>query len=150
MAPAEAKTEGVKAFSDAKPKFSVKKPALFAAGACVAGVVTGSATVAGALLAGVFLNAFCDVVVQNILVPPFIDNRPKEELTKQAGKVCPYWPESSVRGPSAMGIEYEDIEFETDEGKKLRGWLMRSRCGHGNSILICMHGAGRDRRAWLR
>jgi dipeptidyl aminopeptidase/acylaminoacyl peptidase len=40
--------------------------------------------------------------------------------------------------PSDLGLPYEKVEFFTDDGKKLSGWLIFSRKAKG--IIICLHG----------
>lgn len=47
-----------------------------------------------------------------------------------------------------FGLEYEDVEFKSD-GLTLRGWFVAGKSPRGVG-LVCVHGAGRDRRAWLR
>lgn len=151
----DVKAEGVKAFSDAKPKISYTKPLLLHSLALGAAWLSGSYLFALILNLGVFMNSFADVILGNLLNPPFQDNRkPSDGLTMVQGKVCPYWPAETLRGPKLMGIEYEDVEFQAESGETIRGWLMPGVASAGNGkivrVIICSHGAGRDRRAWLR
>jgi pimeloyl-ACP methyl ester carboxylesterase len=52
-----------------------------------------------------------------------------------------------------LNIDYEDVEFTNPAGLVLRGWFVpaspkavrTTRLG-----MVCVHGGGRDRRAWLR
>lgn len=150
----DVEAEGVKAFSDAKPKVSPMKPLILLAVAIGCAWMSGSVLLGVVLVFAVIANILCDVIVGNLLTPPFQDNRePSRGLTEQVGKVCPYWPKASVRGPAFMGIDYEEVEFPSESGEILRGWLMRgaqSQNGTRETVLIFSHGAGRDRRAWLR
>ncbi|HOV22503.1 MAG TPA: alpha/beta fold hydrolase [bacterium] len=40
--------------------------------------------------------------------------------------------------PSDLGIPYEKVNFQTDDGKKLTGWLIHSP--KSKSVIICLHG----------
>jgi len=40
--------------------------------------------------------------------------------------------------PSDLGLPFEDIEIKTEDGKKLKGWLIYS--SESTSIIICLHG----------
>ncbi|MGB9641716.1 MAG: alpha/beta hydrolase [Candidatus Ratteibacteria bacterium] len=40
--------------------------------------------------------------------------------------------------PSDLGLPYERVEFFTDDGKKLSGWLIYSKRAQG--VIICLHG----------
>lgn len=117
--------ESPKAFSDAKPAISLEKPIFLAVISVSAGYFFGSVSLSAVLLLGLVIECFSDVIVGNILMPPFADNRPPSEgLTEKVGKVCPYWPKDSVRGPKFMGLQYEDVEFPTSGGATVRGWCV--------------------------
>ena len=121
--------ESPKAFSDAKPAISLQKPILLAVISVSAGYLFGSVSLSAVLLLGLVIECFSDVIVGNILMPPFADNRPPSEgLTEKVGKVCPYWPKDSVRGPKFMGLRYEDVEFPTSGGATVRGWCVPLTC----------------------
>jgi uncharacterized protein len=47
------------------------------------------------------------------------------------------------RDPSAFGLSFEDVRFETSDGVRLAGWLMPHPAARGN-VLFC-HGHGRNR-----
>lgn len=80
--------ESPKAFSDAKPAFRLEKPLLLVILSVSAGYQLGSAGVAAVLLLGVAVECFSDVIADNIVQPPFQDNRPPSEgLTEAVGKV---------------------------------------------------------------
>jgi len=40
--------------------------------------------------------------------------------------------------PDALGLPYEKVEFFTEDGKKLSGWLIYSKKAQG--VIICLHG----------
>lgn len=81
--------ESPKAFSDANPAFSLQKPILLAVISVSAGYLFGSASLSVLMLLGVVVECFSDVIVGNILMPPFADNRhPSEGLTERKGKVA--------------------------------------------------------------
>jgi hypothetical protein len=47
------------------------------------------------------------------------------------------------RTPAALGLRFEEVCFETDDGLQLGGWLVPHECPRG-SIIFC-HGHGRNR-----
>ena len=75
---------------------------------------------------------------------------PEEGLSEDPEKMCPYWPLATVKGPAAMGLFFEDVEFPSLDGCTLRGWLFRPTKVDRKCLLLMSHGAARDRRAWLR
>ena len=141
-----------KAFSDANPAVRLRKPVFLLVLSAAGGFASGSWAFGLVLTLYFVVDAFSDVVVENILNPPFLDNRdPSEGLTQMFGKVCPYWPKASVYGPAYMGLRHEEVEIESKGGAMLRGWIIHpTRASKCSGLLICTHGAGRDRRAWLR
>jgi hypothetical protein len=54
-----------------------------------------------------------------------------------------------------LGITFTSVEIplispRSPGNKFLRGWLVAAPGGSKEVCLVCLHGAGRDRRAWLR
>lgn len=99
------------------------------------------------------VDVLSGAVAKNILHPPFLrTTTPEEGLHQDRAMICPYWPEESILGPAAMGIDFKDVEICTPSGCTLHGWMIPAKNGSSNrnTILIMSHGAGRDRRAWLR
>lgn len=51
-----------------------------------------------------------------------------------------------------MNLDYEDVQFTNKAGLVLRGWYVPGAASADSHKLgiVCVHGGGRDRRAWLR
>uniref|UniRef100_A0A7S4JME9 Peptidase S9 prolyl oligopeptidase catalytic domain-containing protein n=1 Tax=Paramoeba aestuarina TaxID=180227 RepID=A0A7S4JME9_9EUKA len=61
-----------------------------------------------------------------------------------------YW-QGIVHDPKYdLGIDYEDVRFETEDRYSLSGWFVPSHHDGNRTGIILVHGGGRDRRAWLR
>jgi len=66
-----------------------------------------------------------------------------------------YWKHCVHNPLEDLQLEFEDVEFQGAEGRTLRGWFVpvpeyvedKSR---EKIMIVCVHGAGRDRRAFLR
>lgn len=66
----------------------------------------------------------------------------------------PYW-KGFVHNPKVdLGAQYEDVEFPSLSGAVLRGWYIpapaHSPQAHTRRTIVFVHGAGRDRRTFLR
>lgn len=62
----------------------------------------------------------------------------------------PYW-KGYVHDPKIdCGLDFESVEFPGLYADILRGWAIEGKNGEGNDWIVCVHGAGRDRRAFLR
>lgn len=48
-----------------------------------------------------------------------------------------------------LGLEFENVEFTNSKNKVLRGWFVPAKKSK-SCMVVCVHGAGRDRRAFLR
>ncbi|EME31271.1 uncharacterized protein Gasu_15100 [Galdieria sulphuraria] len=48
-----------------------------------------------------------------------------------------------------LGLDYEKVEFYNSQNKILRGWFVCAKKPK-KCMVVCVHGAGRDRRAFLR
>eukprot|EP00871_Galdieria_phlegrea_P000109 jgi/Galph1/1099/GphlegSOOS_G5759.1 len=48
-----------------------------------------------------------------------------------------------------LDLDYEDVEFLNSRNQKLRGWFVPAK-NSTKLMVVCVHGAGRDRRAFLR
>ncbi|PXF50085.1 hypothetical protein BWQ96_00245 [Gracilariopsis chorda] len=58
----------------------------------------------------------------------------------------PYWS-GFVHDPKTdLGLDYENVAFQTPTGRTLRGWYV----GSSPHVIVFVHGVGRDRRAFLR
>ncbi|KNH09666.1 Alpha/beta hydrolase fold protein [Perkinsela sp. CCAP 1560/4] len=70
------------------------------------------------------------------------------KLSLQA--VPEYW-QGIVHDPKYdLGIDYEDVTFETVDKYNLSGWFVPSMSEDNQTGIVLVHGGGRDRRAWLR
>eukprot|EP00300_Choanocystis_sp_HF-7_P022383 c21631_g1_i1.p1 GENE.c21631_g1_i1~~c21631_g1_i1.p1 ORF type:complete len:435 (+),score=93.75 c21631_g1_i1:35-1306(+) len=121
-------------------------------------LVTGAVT---ALVAALVHGVLCTFLAHVLLAPPFY-TKPR---TNVPGGALVSYPHPSWQGidkdpKTNLGLNYVDVEFETQGGAKLRGWLVHpsnirndSNIRRGSEIRECVivcHGTGRDRRAFLR
>eukprot|EP00802_Teleaulax_amphioxeia_P006954 Tamp_06960.p1 GENE.Tamp_06960~~Tamp_06960.p1 ORF type:complete len:449 (+),score=61.56 Tamp_06960:152-1348(+) len=131
--------------------------------AVAAGVHCKSATLAGALIFATFLDFASDFICGAILKPPFHDPKPHAlGHSTDPRKICPYWSAATIAGPAACGLTHVDITIPADlDGEHtLRAWLFEAsdaaqagqetRQTRKRTLIIQSHGAGRDRRSWLR
>lgn len=66
----------------------------------------------------------------------------------------PYW-KGFVHNPKIdLGAHYDDVEFPSPSGAILRGWYIpapiHTQQAHTRRMIVFVHGAGRDRRTFLR
>src|SRR5512134_340656 len=113
-------------------------------------VATAALLAAGALGAG-FVAAVGWIGSNQALRPPWYQHR-----TPQQGllPLDPGDPQFSWRGgyrdPRAdLGLDYESVEFPARDGGALRGWLVPGAPG-ATAGVVTVHGAGADRREFLR
>ena len=97
-----------------------------------------------------FLYYLCAVsyfVSEVSIKPPWY--RPNSaKLSMQA--LPEYW-QGIVNDPKYdLGIDYEDVWFETVDRYRLSGWFVPSVNEDCKTGIVLVHGGGRDRRAWLR
>lgn len=92
---------------------------------------------------GWYLTCLCYFATEVAMRPPWY----KRGLSMVA--VPPYW-KGYVHDPKIdFGADYENVEFVSTNGYILRGWVIGGRKENENWIVF-VHGAGRDRRAFLR
>eukprot|EP00741_Cyanophora_paradoxa_P005240 tig00000865_g5080.t1 len=82
--------------------------------------------------------------------PPWYRYRARLEM--EPDSIPPYWFGVFHDPGYDFGLPYEEVEFAAFDGRRMRGWLVPAEGGHvaGADAVICVHGGGRDRRAWLR
>lgn len=65
----------------------------------------------------------------------------------------PYWS-GYVRDPKVnLAHDFQNVEFMSSSGSKLRGWFVPTKCdipSRSRHMIVFVHGVGRDRRAFLR
>lgn len=68
-----------------------------------------------------------------------------------------YRYQGKTKDPKEFGLDYENVAFEqtdkfTDEKFTIAAWHVPAAAGAGNkgTVVVCVHGAGRDRRAFMR
>lgn len=91
----------------------------------------------------------CEVAIR----PPWYKpTTPEQGLTNE--QLPSYWQGIFHNPKYNLNLDYEDVEFTNPAGLVLRGWFVpaapnaaRATRGLG---MVCVHGGGRDRRAWLR
>eukprot|EP00277_Geminigera_cryophila_P015289 CAMPEP_0179453304 /NCGR_PEP_ID=MMETSP0799-20121207/37248_1 /TAXON_ID=46947 /ORGANISM="Geminigera cryophila, Strain CCMP2564" /LENGTH=391 /DNA_ID=CAMNT_0021250209 /DNA_START=187 /DNA_END=1362 /DNA_ORIENTATION=- len=132
------------------------KLGVLVASSCFAGAYYQSALLVGALLFATILDAVSDFICHGFLQPPFHDPRPPSQgHTQNPRKTCPYWSAATLAGPAAFGLDSDDIHIPPgadNRDPELRGWKFNPppESPDKNTLVIMAHGAGRDRRAWLR
>lgn len=117
------------------------------------GLYLKSSILVGLVVGMTIVDILSRLMCKNILRPPFlIPTTPEEGLHQNRKLICPYWPEESILGPKAMRLGFKDVEIPAAAGCVVRGWLIPppDKSNDRNTVLIMSHGAGRDRRAWLR
>ena len=64
----------------------------------------------------------------------------------------PYYWKHRHDPKTDFGVEFEDVEFPSSDGCTLRGWFIPAKADgvRERICIVCTHGGGRDRRAWLR
>lgn len=117
-------------------------------GGVVGTMLVQIATVAAAVYA--VLSALLVLLVAGkIAKPPWHKPRPGRRLTDRWLPVA--W--AGAVEPADVGLSVVDVVFGSYAGLILRGWLVLGR-GRGTARakvgVVCVHGAGRDRRAFLR
>ena len=54
-----------------------------------------------------------------------------------------YFPSREIlETPAALGLEYDDVEFDTSDGERLHGWWVEARGERRGHILLCHGNAG--------
>lgn len=66
-----------------------------------------------------------------------------------------YWKQYIHNPAEDMDMEYENVEFKGGDGRTLRAWFIPApkharTLQRSKTMICCIHGAGRDRRAFLR
>mmetsp|Transcript_17253 Transcript_17253/g.25653 ORF Transcript_17253/g.25653 Transcript_17253/m.25653 type:complete len:366 (+) Transcript_17253:10-1107(+) len=109
---------------------------------------------------GFILVIICYYLAGVAMSPPWYvySGDPVIGLTQQ--HIPEYWQGVCHDPKTDLGLDYEDIEFETKLGGKtfdqhltLRGWFIpvSKKCKYRRKVVIvAVHGGGRDRRAFLR
>jgi hypothetical protein len=91
------------------------------------------------------LLGLSELLAHYVMHPPYCERG----LLLKGRSVPAYWGEA-VRDPTRdFGIQYEDVSFEGASGL-LSAWLCTPPEKPSGVVVICCHGAGRDRRGWLR
>lgn len=80
--------------------------------------------------------------------PPW--HLPNPGKTLSSRNLPPSW--QGLSSPSDLGLIFEDVHFTSYASLTLRGWLIyaSSVSEPSRKAVVCVHGAGRDRRAFLR
>lgn len=129
-------------FSPAVVAAMVAVPLLYPLSYIPVGVVFASAVVLVAYYAVLAAYAATEVAMR----PPWYQPSPGLLMAN----LPPYW-KGAIHDPAVdLGLPFTCVEFRTTS-HTLRGWLVRSPA-HPNSTryVVCVHGAGRDRRNFLR
>ena len=86
------------------------------------------------------------------IYPPWYEHRtPEQGLIDHTGDefAATVW-QGAVRDPLAdLDLAYQDVEFLAVDGSTLRGWLIPGP-HRGRAAVVAVHGAGADRREFLR
>lgn len=88
-------------------------------------------------------------VISEVAIRPPWYHHSKPEVGLNMNNVPVYWQGVITNPLHDLGLQYEDVSFENSRGMTLRGWYIPSSKKHKIGI-VCVHGGGRDRRAWLR
>lgn len=102
-------------------------------------------------LAAALLVALAVLSVRGVFSPPW--HLPTHTAgTPLTRSMLPAAWGSVVSDPrEEFGIAFEEVEVDGPCGRTLRGWFVPARGGARPDVcLLMVHGAGRDRRAWLR
>lgn len=95
------------------------------------------------------------IVPASIAKPPWHAPKPGQTLSEQ--RIPAWW--HGATNPHQLNLTSEDVSFSSYANLTLRGWLISPSAAlqHENSgaspsevAIVCVHGAGRDRRAFLR
>jgi fermentation-respiration switch protein FrsA (DUF1100 family) len=82
--------------------------------------------------------------------PDWYEHRTPEQGLKPVDAEREKFWGKGIRNPRQdFGIAYEDVEFETENGATLRGWWIPGQPG-ATAGVVTVHGAGADRRDFLR
>ncbi|CAN8068464.1 unnamed protein product [Agarophyton chilense] len=106
----------------------------------------------GAVLAlyGVLALAFLLLLPSKVAKPPW--HLPRPGKTLQNKTIPNSW--LGATNPEQLNLPFKNVIFLTPSGLSLRGWLMpaarRRYYKPSAAAVVCVHGAGRDRRAFLR
>ncbi len=86
------------------------------------------------------------------LYPPWYEHRTPEQglIDRTQDEFSATVWQGAVRDPlTDLGLVYQDVEFPAVDGSTLRGWLVPGAHG-GRGAVVAVHGAGADRREFLR
>lgn len=103
------------------------------------------------VLYALFCLVFVAIVAYRIAHPKWHRPRPGHALSNRYIPVS--WQDATH--PKDLSLPFRDVSFSTAEQITLRGWLIpcdTPSIAHNASraAVVCVHGAGRDRRAFLR
>lgn len=93
---------------------------------------------------GWYLVCLCYFATEVAMRPPWY----KTGLSMVA--LPAYWRQYVHNPKINLGLDYENVEFPSLDGSILRGWAIENSESDLNKWVVCVHGAGRDRRAFLR
>ena len=118
-------------------------------------VVVNGLQFAGCFVVGasVFYLVLLSYFVSEISIrPPWYCHDPKSQCLSRQG-LPDYWGKATHDPMQDFGIPFEEVSFPSTDGYTLRGWYVprpKTSANHEPDIgVVCVHGGGRDRRAWL-
>lgn len=102
-----------------------------------------------AAAAACFLAFLAAKVYRGFFSPPW--HQPTHDRRRPLGKTgLPLsWGSKHTDPLHDLGLPFSDVSFAGPSGE-MHGWLVPGPQGGGAVGLVLVHGAGRDRRAWLR
>jgi pimeloyl-ACP methyl ester carboxylesterase len=97
--------------------------------------------------------AFCSAalyVSHRIAFPPWHDPRPgSSNLTQK--RMPEAWAGFTLDPCTSLGLQFESVAFRSRSGRWLRGWWVPAPVEPpAPTGVVCVHGGGRDRRAFMR
>jgi pimeloyl-ACP methyl ester carboxylesterase len=112
--------------------------------------------VAGVLL-GLGFSALVLYVSHRIAFPPWHDPHPGSQVLTQ-WRMPEAWATFTLDPETSLGLRYEQVAFRNRYGRILRGWWIPGAELASTGVeakrplvgLVCVHGGGRDRRAFMR
>ncbi|KAF6005374.1 hypothetical protein F1559_004789 [Cyanidiococcus yangmingshanensis] len=109
------------------------------------------------LLLGLGYGGTILYVSQRVAFPPWHDPRPGSQVLSQ-WRMPEAWAAFTLDPKASLGLTFEDVSFRNRYGLELRGWwipgarlgLERAQPDRPLVGIVCVHGGGRDRRAFMR